>query len=74
MARNRKAPPATYGTMTTRMPRTRKNLRMASSEGVNQVLSAEEKLKTLGERLRGHHRLLPFASRKRSIVECQCTA
>lgn len=30
--------------MTTRMPRTRKNLRMASSEGVNQVLSAEEKL------------------------------
>jgi hypothetical protein len=51
--------------MTTRMPRTGKNLRMASSEGVNQVLSADEKLKALGERPRGHHRI-----NDQRIVEC----
>jgi len=50
--------------MTTRMPRTGKNLRMASSEGVNQVLSADEKLKALGERPRGHHRLLLLPAAK----------
>ena len=66
MARNRKAPQQAkhFGTMTTRMPRTGKNLRMASSEGVNQVLSADEKLRALGERPRGHHRLLLLPAAK----------